>query len=69
MPFDAIPPKKKPESPGYFFKTETIDWQYRLSRYIVKDTAIFLKRPYPTIKHMAPVGSADAGSFPEDSES
>ena len=35
---------KTPESPGYFFKTESIDWQSALLRYIVKDTAIFSER-------------------------
>ena len=29
---------------GYFFKVETIDWQSRRFRYIVKDTAIFSQK-------------------------
>lgn len=28
---------------GYFFKSETIDWQSSRFRYIVKDTVFFLK--------------------------
>ena len=35
---------------GYFFKLETIDWQSRRFRYIVKDAAFFSKKPHSSIK-------------------
>ncbi len=35
---------------GYFFKFETIDWQSRHFRYIVKDAVFFSKKTHSSIK-------------------
>ena len=35
---------------GYFFKVETIDWQSRRFRYIVKDAVFFSKKSHSSIK-------------------
>ena len=48
---------------GYFFKTETIDWQSRTFSYIVKDTVIFSEDTVYADKTQAPVRSAGEDLF------
>jgi bifunctional DNA-binding transcriptional regulator/antitoxin component of YhaV-PrlF toxin-antitoxin module len=57
---------------GYFFKFETIDWQSRHFRYIVKDAVFFSKKSHSSIKTLETTRAGPLSRrrilFPEGSE-